>query len=61
MSTASVWMEVENHHFDPAASVLTWELCIKPAIGMTTDDAAVGTKVKTLFESRPNVSAWYGT
>nr|GLL42596.1 glutathione S-transferase PARB-like [Ipomoea trifida] len=102
MSTASVWMEVENHHFDPAASALTWELGIKPLIGMATDDTIVeqnkerlskvldvyenrlirskylggdsfsladlhhlpnmhclmGTQVKTLFESRPNVSAW---
>lgn len=36
-----VWMEVEAQRFDPAASKLLFELCIKPILGMTTNDAVV--------------------
>ena len=36
-----VWMEVEAHQFDPAASKLAWELVYKKMFGMTTDPAAV--------------------
>ncbi|KAB1202931.1 Glutathione S-transferase [Morella rubra] len=54
----SLWMEVEAHQFDPAASNLTWELAIKPLIGMETDSAAVEenearlAKVLDVYESR---------
>nr|P46423.1 RecName: Full=Glutathione S-transferase; AltName: Full=25 kDa auxin-binding protein; AltName: Full=GST class-phi [Hyoscyamus muticus]CAA55039.1 glutathione transferase [Hyoscyamus muticus] len=102
MAIMSVWMEVESQKFDPVASKLTFEIVIKPMLGMVTDDAAVaeneeklgkvldvyesrlkdskylggdsftladlhhapamnylmGTKVKSLFDSRPHVSAW---
>ncbi|CAN4091451.1 unnamed protein product [Withania somnifera] len=98
----SVWMEVEGQKFEPPATKLTWELGIKPMIGMSTDDAIVkeseeqlskvldiyetrlaeskylggdsftlvdlhhlpniyslmGTKVKSLFDSRSRVCAW---
>lgn len=54
-----VWLEVESHQFDPAASKLTWELVLKPLLGMgTTDFAAVEenesklAKVLDVYESR---------
>ncbi|KAI5316167.1 hypothetical protein L3X38_045343 [Prunus dulcis] len=39
MAILSVWTEVEGQKFDPAASKLTWELGIKPLLGMPTDSA----------------------
>ncbi|XP_058200152.1 glutathione S-transferase-like [Rhododendron vialii] len=41
MAIASVWMDVEAHQFDPAATKLGFELVIKPMIGGTADAAAV--------------------
>ncbi|KAJ8547440.1 hypothetical protein K7X08_011026 [Anisodus acutangulus] len=41
MAIMSVWMEVEGQRFESPPSKLTWELCIKPMIGMSTDDAIV--------------------
>lgn len=41
MAPVYVWMEVEAHTFDSTASKLVFELCVKPVIGMTTDDAVV--------------------
>uniref|UniRef100_A0A803NHJ3 glutathione transferase n=1 Tax=Cannabis sativa TaxID=3483 RepID=A0A803NHJ3_CANSA len=36
-----VWLEIESHQFDPAAAKLTWELVLKPMLGMGTTDFAV--------------------
>ncbi|XP_059298034.1 glutathione S-transferase [Lycium ferocissimum] len=102
MAIMSVWMEVESQKFDPIASKLSFEIVIKPMLGMVTDDAVVAeneeklgkvldvyearlkdskylgadiftladlhhapvvnylmkTKVKSLFDARPHVSAW---
>ncbi|KAJ7977536.1 Glutathione S-transferase [Quillaja saponaria] len=41
MAIIGVWLEVEAHQFDPAASKLTWELGIKHLLGMPTDPAVV--------------------
>ena len=41
MAPVYVWVEVEAQKFDPAASKLVFELCVKPFLGMTTDDAVV--------------------
>lgn len=41
MAPVYVWMEVEAHNFDPVASKLVFEICVKPVLGMTTDDAVV--------------------
>lgn len=46
----SVWMEVEGQKFEPPASKLTWELSIKPMIGMSTDDAIVKESEEQLSE-----------
>ncbi|KAL8548592.1 hypothetical protein ACS0TY_007765 [Phlomoides rotata] len=98
----NVWLEVEAQKYEPPANKLTFELAIKPMMGMATDDAVVkkqedvlgkvldvyearfaeskylggdcfsladlhhlptmmllmGTRVKTVFESRPHVRAW---
>lgn len=42
MAVAEVWAEVEA--YEPLASTLTWELVIKPILGMTTDESAVEEK-----------------
>ncbi|KAK9282532.1 hypothetical protein L1049_005452 [Liquidambar formosana] len=58
MAILSVWMEVEAHQFDPAASKLTWELGIKPMFKMVTDEAVVEeneaklAKVLNIYETR---------
>ncbi|OIT20370.1 PREDICTED: glutathione S-transferase PARB [Nicotiana attenuata] len=66
MPIMSVWMEVEGQKFEPPASKLTWELGIKPIIGMTTDDAAVKeseaqlSKVLDIYETRLAESKYLG-
>ncbi|KAL4038819.1 hypothetical protein IC575_002450 [Cucumis melo] len=35
------WIEVESHHFDPLASKLVYELCLKPKLGWGETDGAV--------------------
>ncbi|CAA2992107.1 glutathione S-transferase-like [Olea europaea subsp. europaea] len=53
-----VWMEVEAQRYENAAAKLTWELCIKPNIGMTADEAVVEeyeeklAKVLDVYEDR---------
>ncbi|XP_059437158.1 glutathione S-transferase-like [Corylus avellana] len=54
-----VWMEVEAHQFESAASKLTWELSLKPVFGKGTPDKAVVekneaklAKVLDIYESR---------
>ncbi|CAK9178028.1 unnamed protein product [Ilex paraguariensis] len=66
MAIVSVWMEVEAHQFDPAASKLTWELCLKPMFGMVTDEAVVEeyegklSKVLDVYEARLAQSKYLG-
>lgn len=66
MALVTVWMEVEAHQFDPAASKLAWELCFKPMFGMTTDPAAVEeneaklAKVLDVYEARLSQSKYLG-
>lgn len=36
-----VWIEAESHTFDAAAAKLSYELVIKPMMGMTTDETIV--------------------
>ncbi|GFP85624.1 glutathione s-transferase parb [Phtheirospermum japonicum] len=41
MAIVGVGMEVEAHHYDPPASKLTWELGVKPLMGMVADESIV--------------------
>ncbi|GFQ08158.1 glutathione s-transferase [Phtheirospermum japonicum] len=36
-----VWLEVEAHKFDAAGNKLSYEILIKPVLGLTTDEASV--------------------
>uniref|UniRef100_A0A2P2K7A5 glutathione transferase n=1 Tax=Rhizophora mucronata TaxID=61149 RepID=A0A2P2K7A5_RHIMU len=64
MAILSVWMEVEAHQFDPAASKLVWELLYKQMFGMATDTAVVEdneaklAKVLDIYESRLSQSKY---
>nr|GMD66771.1 glutathione S-transferase [Ipomoea batatas] len=66
MAIMSVWMEVEAQKFDPAASKLSFEIVIKPVLGMTTDDAVVAQyeerlgKVLDVYEARLAQSKYLG-
>ncbi|XP_038898704.1 glutathione S-transferase-like [Benincasa hispida] len=40
-ATVLTWIEVESHHFDPPASKLVYELCLKPKLGWGETDVAV--------------------
>ncbi|XAR61309.1 Glutathione transferase [Bertholletia excelsa] len=66
MALVSVWMEVEAHQFDSAAGNLTWELAIKPLIGMATEAAVVEenkvklAKVLDVYEARLARSKYIG-
>lgn len=66
MPIMSVWMEVEGQKFEPPASKLTWELSIKPMIGMSTDDAIVKeseeqlSEVLDIYETRLTKSKYLG-
>ncbi|KAL6500351.1 hypothetical protein OROHE_025717 [Orobanche hederae] len=58
MAMVYVGLEVEAHHYDSPAAKLSWELCAKPFLGMTTDEAIVKEhevrlcKVLDVYESR---------
>ncbi|KAG6415316.1 hypothetical protein SASPL_122724 [Salvia splendens] len=43
-----VWAEVEAQRYEPPAAKLTWELGIKPVLGMATDDDVVKAQVAEL-------------
>ncbi|KAK4779818.1 hypothetical protein SAY87_015924 [Trapa incisa] len=66
MATVSVWMEVEAHQYDPAASKLLWELALKPFLGMQTNPAVVAEfepeleKVLDVYEARLSKSKYLG-
>ncbi|KAI3449512.1 hypothetical protein Pfo_006177 [Paulownia fortunei] len=66
MAIVSVWMEVEAQKYDPPAGKLTWELGIKPLLGMPTDEAVVEkqeaelAKVLDVYEARLEQSKYLG-
>ncbi|EYU46696.1 hypothetical protein ABFS82_04G018300 [Erythranthe guttata] len=66
MAIATVWAEVEAQKFDGPASKLTWELGLKPLLGMATDDAVVEQqeallcKVLDVYEARLAESKYLG-
>ncbi|KAL0371432.1 UNVERIFIED_CONTAM: Glutathione S-transferase, partial [Sesamum angustifolium] len=66
MAIVSLWMEVEAHKYDPPATKLTWELIIKPLMGMSTDDTVVEeqevqlAKVLDVYEARLAQSKYLG-
>ncbi|XP_050363371.1 glutathione S-transferase-like [Argentina anserina] len=66
MAIQSVWQEVEAQKYDPVASKLTYELAIKPFLGMVTDfavveefEAKLGT-VLDIYEKRLGQSKYLG-
>ncbi|KAF8394555.1 hypothetical protein HHK36_020766 [Tetracentron sinense] len=67
MAILGVWMEVEAHQFDPAASKLIFELVVKPLmLGLTSDGAVVEeyegklAKVLDVYEARLAESKYLG-
>ncbi|XP_057965946.1 glutathione S-transferase-like [Malania oleifera] len=58
MAIAGVWVEVEAHQFNPVAAKLTFELALKPLMGMTADLVVVEenelklAKVLDVYEAR---------
>ncbi|XP_023004652.1 glutathione S-transferase PARB-like [Cucurbita maxima] len=61
------WIEVESHHYDPPASKLVLELCLKPLLGWGETDAAVVeqseaelAKVLDIYEDRLAQSKYLG-
>ncbi|OIT29327.1 PREDICTED: glutathione S-transferase [Nicotiana attenuata] len=66
MAIMSVWMEVESTKFDPIGSKLSFELAVKPMLGMVTDDAAVAeneeklSKILDVYETRLKESKYLG-
>ncbi|KAG6417838.1 hypothetical protein SASPL_120033 [Salvia splendens] len=61
-----VWAEVEAQRYEPPAAKLTWELGIKPMLGMATDDDVVKAqeaelaKVLDVYEARLAHSKYLG-
>lgn len=66
MATVFVWSEGESQKYDPPASKLTWELGIKPVLGLATDDAIAEhqelelAKVLDVYEGRLMQSKYLG-
>lgn len=66
MAVVTVWSEVEGQKYEPPAAKLTWELAIKPMLGMVTDDAVVQeqepvlAKVLDVYEARLSESKYLG-
>ncbi|KAI7753900.1 hypothetical protein M8C21_023574 [Ambrosia artemisiifolia] len=63
----SVWMEVESHEFDPIATKLAWELCMKRFLfGQNGDEVVVSAEKKKLervldvYEARLSESKYLG-
>ncbi|KAL3849778.1 hypothetical protein ACJIZ3_011660 [Penstemon smallii] len=62
----SVWLEVEALKFDAAGSKLSFEILIKPLLGMTTDEGAVEQQqgqlasVLDVYEARLSKSKYLG-
>lgn len=61
-----VWVEVEAQRYEPPAAKLTWELGIKPLLGMDADEAVVKAqeaelaKVLDVYEARLAHSKYLG-
>ncbi|KAL8530887.1 hypothetical protein ACS0TY_007784 [Phlomoides rotata] len=66
MAVVAVWSEVEGQRYEAPAAKLTWELAIKPMLGMVTDDAVVEeqepvlAKVLDVYEARLAESKYLG-
>ncbi|KMS95456.1 hypothetical protein BVRB_008080 [Beta vulgaris subsp. vulgaris] len=66
MADIGVWMEVEAHQFDPAASKLSWELVYKSFFGMEINNVVVEeneaklAKVLDVYEARLANSKYLG-
>lgn len=65
-ATQAVWMEVEAHQFDPAATKLIWELVYNGMLLLPTDMAVVEeneaklAKVLDIYETRLSQSKYLG-
>ncbi|KAL3849776.1 hypothetical protein ACJIZ3_011658 [Penstemon smallii] len=66
VAITSVWLEVEALKFDAAGSKLSFEILIKPLLGMTTDEGAVEQQqgqlasVLDVYEARLSESKYLG-
>ncbi|KAI3449513.1 hypothetical protein Pfo_006178 [Paulownia fortunei] len=66
MGIVSVWTEVESQAFDAAAAKLSFEIVIKPMLGMTTDESVVEqhqgklAQILDVYESRLSQSKYLG-
>lgn len=66
MAAAEVWAEVEAQRYEPPAAKLTWELGVKPILGMATDEEVVKeqevelAKVLDVYEARLAHSKYLG-
>ncbi|KAK6154205.1 hypothetical protein DH2020_013844 [Rehmannia glutinosa] len=66
MAIVSIWTEVESQRFDGSASKLSFEIVVKPILGMTTDEGVVDHHQATLaqildvYESRLSQSKYLG-
>ncbi|GER46756.1 glutathione S-transferase [Striga asiatica] len=66
MAIVSVWTEVESQKFEVVASKLSYELVIKPKIGLVTDPGVVHqhqeklAPVLDIYESRLSRSKYLG-
>nr|GLL42598.1 glutathione S-transferase-like [Ipomoea trifida] len=66
MAIMSTWMEIEAQKFVPAASKLSFEIVIKPILGMTTDVSVLAQyeeqlgKVLDVYEARLKESKYLG-
>nr|ABK32074.1 glutathione-S-transferase [Acanthus ebracteatus] len=66
LGVALAWAEVESHTFDSAAAPLSFELVVKPILGMPIDEAVVAEnlakleKVLDVYEARLTTSKYLG-
>lgn len=66
MAIIGVWIEVEGQHYEQPASILVWELGIKPMYGIPVDAAVVEENeaklgsVLDVYEKRLSESKYLG-
>ncbi|XP_073156959.1 glutathione S-transferase-like [Henckelia pumila] len=66
MAVVTVWLEVESQSFDAAASKISFELVVKPMLGMPVDESVVAAheeklaSVLDIYESRLCESKYIG-
>lgn len=66
MAIASVWLEVESQSFDATASKISFELVVKPMLGMAIDESVVAAhegklaSILDIYESRLAASKYIG-